>query len=161
MNQVIGTLLVGIGATLVIDLWALLRRGLFGTALPNYAFVGRWIGHMASGRFRHDSMARAAPIAGELWIGWALHYTSGVAFAGVLAGIGGRAWMLRPTLGLALLVGISTVAAPFLLMQPGMGAGVAASRTPHPGAARLQSLITHTVFGLGLFAAARVVSAAF
>jgi hypothetical protein len=51
-----------------------------------------------------------------------------------------------------LLVGVATVAAPFLVMQPGMGAGIAASRTPRPGAARLQSLVTHTVFGLGLYA---------
>jgi Protein of unknown function (DUF2938) len=45
------------------------------------------------------------------------------------------------------------VAAPFLLMQPGMGAGIAASRTPRPAAARLHSLVTHGIFGLGLYAA--------
>ena len=65
----------------------------------------------------------------------------------------GLDWARQPTLGPALLVGIGTVAAPFLVMQPGMGAGVAASRTPRPAAARLQSLVTHTIFGLGLYAA--------
>jgi hypothetical protein len=40
---------------------------------------------------------------------------------------------------------------PFLVMQPAMGAGIAASRTRNPGAARLQSLVTHAVFGLGLY----------
>ncbi|MEZ0237260.1 MAG: DUF2938 family protein [Methylophilaceae bacterium] len=34
-----------------------------------------------------------------------------------------------------------------------MGAGIAASRTPRPNAARIQSLITHGVFGLGLYIA--------
>ncbi len=63
-----------------------------------------------------------------------------------------------PTLGPALLVGVGTVAAPFLLMQPGMGAGIAASRTPRPNAARLQSLATHAVFGAGLYAAALVLN---
>jgi Protein of unknown function (DUF2938) len=53
----------------------------------------------------------------------------------------------------ALLVGIGTVAAPFLLMQPGMGAGIAASRTPRPAAARVQSLLTHFIFGVGLYGA--------
>jgi len=43
--------------------------------------------------------------------------------------------------------------APFFLMQPGMGAGIATSKTPRPNAARLQSLITHAVFGLGLYGA--------
>jgi len=52
MDHLIATLLTGIGATLIIDLWALLRRGLFGTALPNYALVGRWVGHMATTRSR-------------------------------------------------------------------------------------------------------------
>ena len=36
-------------------------------------------------------------------------------------------------------------------MQPGMGAGIAASRTPAPNKARLQSLLNHGVFGVGLY----------
>jgi hypothetical protein len=59
------------------------------------------------------------------------------------------------------MVGVGTVAAPFLLMQPAMGAGVAASRTPRPAAARLQSLITHAIFGLGLYGSGLLVSLAF
>jgi hypothetical protein len=66
----------------------------------------------------------------------------------------GLEWVRHPTIGPALLVGIGTVLAPFLVLQPGMGAGVAASRTPRPVAARVQSLVTHTVFGLGLYASA-------
>lgn len=50
------------------------------------------------------------------------------------------------------------MAAPFLLMQPGMGAGIAASRTPRPTIARLHSLLTHAIFGLGLYAASRITS---
>lgn len=159
MDYLIGSLLIGIGATLATDLWALVRRRTLGTTLPNYALVGRWIGHMAHGRFRHESMARAAPIRGERLIGWTFHYATGIAFAGILLGVGGAAWMRRPTVGLALLVGIATVAAPFLVMQPGMGAGIAASRTPRPNAARLQSMVTHAVFGLGLYVTAWVASA--
>jgi hypothetical protein len=56
------------------------------------------------------------------------------------------------------IVGVTTVAAPLFIMQPAMGAGIAASRTPRPGAARAQSLITHTVFGVGLYAAAIAIS---
>jgi hypothetical protein len=41
-------------------------------------------------------------------------------------------------------------------MQPGMGAGIAASRTPRPNSARLHSVVTHAVFGLGLYAAGLV-----
>ena len=59
--------------------------------------------------------------------------------------------MRHPTLAPALIVGIGTVAAPFLLLQPGMGAGIAASRTPDPAAARMRSLVMHAVFGVGLY----------
>jgi Protein of unknown function (DUF2938) len=50
------------------------------------------------------------------------------------------------------------IAAPFPLMQPGMGAGIAASRTPRPNAARLQSLVTHAFFGFGLYAASLILN---
>jgi len=70
----------------------------------------------------------------------------------------GTAWFSNPALVPALIVGVVTVLAPFLVMQPAMGAGFAASRTPRPGAARLQSLITHVVFGLGLYVAALLIA---
>ncbi|MDO9126054.1 MAG: DUF2938 family protein, partial [Parvibaculum sp.] len=40
----------------------------------------------------------------------------------------------------------------------GMGAGIAASKTPKPNAARLRSLVSHTVFGIGLYVAALLVA---
>src|SRR5690606_6724494 len=106
-------------------------------------------------RFRHDSIAASAQVRGEHIMGWTAHYLTGIAFATLFIGIWGLAWMRHPAIGPALAFGIGTVAAPFLLMQPGMGAGIAASRTPSPGSARLQSLITHAVFGLGLYATGR------
>jgi len=139
------------------DLWGLARKPLLGISPPNYALVGRWIAEMTRGRFRHDSIAASATVRGEHIIGWTAHYLTGIAFAALLIGIWGPAWLQQPTIGPALTVGIGSVAAPFLLMQPGMGAGIAASRTPHPASARLQSLVTHGVFGLGLYAAAQVV----
>jgi hypothetical protein len=155
MNSLVFTLFVGVGATAVMDLWGLARKPLLGVAPPNYALVGRWLAHMAHGRFRHDAIAASAPVRGEHIIGWTAHYLIGIAFAALLVGIWGAAWIRQPTLGPALAVGIGTVAAPFLLMQPGMGAGIAASRTPRPASARLQSVITHAMFGLGLYAAGR------
>lgn len=151
MNQLVVTLIIGIGATAVTDLWAIARKPLLGIAPPNYGLVGRWIAHMTRGRFRHAAITAASPVRGELIVGWTAHYLIGIAFAALLIGIWGVPWVEHPTIGPALAVGIGTVAAPFLLMQPGMGAGIAASRTPHPASARLQSLVTHAVFGLGLY----------
>ena len=154
-NGLLGAVVIGVGATAVMDLWAHARRRLTGAPSLDYALVGRWLGWMPRGRFRHDPIAASSPVRGERAIGWSAHYLTGIAIAGVLLAVFGPAWACRPTLGPALLVGIGSVAAPFLLMQPAMGAGLAARRTPDPVAARLRSLGTHAVFGVGLYAAAR------
>lgn len=146
-------LLVGAGATAVMDLWVLVRKRWLGVPSLDYGLVGRWIGWMARGRFRHAPIAASAPVSGERVIGWAAHYLIGVAFAAMLLAVWGVDWIRHPTIAPALIVGIGSVAAPFLVMQPGMGAGIAASRTPQPGLARRRSLLTHGVFGLGLYAA--------
>jgi hypothetical protein len=158
MNDLACTILTGVGATVVMDLWVIARQRLLHVPPPNYGLVGRWLAHMPRGRFRHESIAAALPMRGERLIGWTTHYLIGIAFAAILPVAWGLAWIQRPTIGPALVVGIGTVAAPFLVMQPAMGAGFAASRTPRPAAARLQSLITHAVFGLGLYAAGWAVS---
>ena len=147
------TIFIGIGATLLMDLWSLVRRRLLGIALPDYGLVGRWLAYMPRGRFRHAPIGGSPPLRGERAIGWIAHYLTGIAFAAILLALWGHEWTRSPTLAPALLVGLGTVAAPFLLMQPGMGAGFAASRTPRPGSARLQSLITHAIFGFGLYLA--------
>jgi hypothetical protein len=157
MELAASILLIGAGATAATDLWAIARRRLLGVPAPNYGLVGRWIAHMPRGRFRHDAIAAAPPVRGERVVGWTAHYLIGVAFAAILPGVWGPEWIRNPAIGPALAVGIGTVAAPFLVMQPGMGAGIAASRTPNPASARLQSLLMHAVFGLGLYAAARAV----
>lgn len=160
MNPLLSTVIVGAGATVVMDAWGIVRRPLLGLPPPDYGLVGRWIAHMPRGRFRHDSIAAATPIRGERVIGWIAHYLTGIAFAGILVGLCGVGWLHAPTLVPALAVGLGSVAAPFLLMQPGMGAGVAARRTPRPGRARIQSVLTHAIFGLGLYAAGWMASVA-
>jgi hypothetical protein len=152
MDLFMSTVVTGIVATLVVDLWGLARKPLLGVPPPDYGPVGRWFAHMGHGKFRHDSIAAARPFRGERMLGWLVHYLTGIIFAALLTGIWGTTWLREPTIGPALLVGIGTVAAPFLLMQPAMGTGIAASRTARPAAARLQSLLTHAVFGLGLYA---------
>lgn len=153
MDYLVCALLTGAGATAVLDLWSIVRRRLLGIALPDYGLVGRWLAYMPGGRFRHRSISASPPMPGERLIGWSAHYLIGIAFAAILLGIWGLAWVRHPTIGPALAVGLGTVAAPFLVMQPGMGAGIAASRTPRPAAARLQSLATHAISGLGLYGA--------
>ena len=157
MAHLICSILIGAGATVSMDLWGIARKRLFGIPPPDYRLVGRWLAYMPRGRFRHDSIKHAQPVKGEGLIGWTAHYLIGIAFAAVLLGLCGLAWIRHPSIGPALAVGIGTVAAPYLVMQPGMGAGIAGNRTPRPTVTRVQSLVTHTIFGLGLYAAGWIV----
>ncbi|VWC31039.1 DUF2938 domain-containing protein [Burkholderia metallica] len=151
--------LIGAGATLAMDLWTLFRRRAFGIPSLDYALVGRWIGHMAQGRFRHASIAAAPPVPGERALGWFAHYAIGIAFAALPVAIAGTEWIAAPTPLPALVAGLGSVAAPFFVMQPAFGFGIAASRTPQPGVARRRSLVTHLSYGVGLYLAACTLAA--
>jgi hypothetical protein len=140
------------------DLWALLRRWLFGVPTLDPAMLGRWVGHMPEGRFTHPGMASVPPVRGERLIGRTAHYAIGVTFAALLLAVCGEGWARRPTPGPALLVGFVTVVAPLFILQPAMGLGVAASRAPRPNVARLGSLVSHLVFGLGLYGSAWILA---
>jgi Protein of unknown function (DUF2938) len=145
--------LIGAGATMVMDVWALLLRQ-FGVPSLNLAFLGRWVGHLPRGRWRHLSIARATPVRGESWIGWCAHYAIGITFSALLLWTYGLGWARSPSLLPALFTGIVTVVAPLLILQPGMGAGIASWKTPTPVFNCIKSLATHTIFGLGMYLAA-------
>ena len=51
-------ILIGGGGTIVMDLWALLLRQ-FGIPSLNFAFLGRWLGHLPEGQWTHESIAKA------------------------------------------------------------------------------------------------------
>lgn len=153
MELAVRVALIGIGATFVMDVWTLVQWRLSGVKGLDYALVGRWLGHMPA-RFRHASIAAAPPVKAERIIGWTAHYLIGVGFAGLLVAMFGADWVRNPTLGPAITIGLLTVTAPFFVMQPCFGLGIAASRLPNPNAARLRSLLTHLIFGLGLYASA-------
>jgi hypothetical protein len=155
---VVRSIVIGAGATLTMDLWAaLLRR--FGVPSLNFALLGRWIGYLPRRRWFHESIAKTAPIPGELLIGWGAHYSLGIMFGALLLAVFGLQWGRSPTLLPALLIGIGTVVAPLFVLQPALGAGIASSKTRTPVFNSVKSLVTHTVFGLGLFFAARLTAA--
>ena len=147
-------LAIGTGATIVTDVWALARQRLFGIPPLDYALVGRWIAHMPQGRWVHASIGAAAPKALEAPLGWAMHFLTGILFATGLVLWQGTSWLAAPSLRAALAFGLATAVFPFFVMQPAMGAGWAASRTPRPWHARMHSLVTHGIFGLGMYATA-------
>ncbi|MDW5376231.1 DUF2938 domain-containing protein [Halomonas sp. HP20-15] len=150
------TIAIGVGATVFMDFWALLQKRLFGIPSLDYAMVGRWLGHIPNGRLHHDDPIGAAPsVTGENLIGWMAHYASGIVLAALLLAIWGLDWVQAPTLAPPLIMGLGSIVAPFFILQPALGAGIAARRTPSPNIARARSLIAHLSFSIGLFIAAQ------
>jgi hypothetical protein len=158
VSHIAGAIAMGIGATLVMDLWNLFLKRTFHVPSLDYCLLGRWLRHLQGGILRHASIAAAPPRSFECAVGRVAHYAIGVVFALVFVVIADSDWMARPTLLPALLYGIGTVVFPFFILQPSLGFGVAASKTPKPAQARLKSLATHTVFGVGLYLCALGVS---
>lgn len=152
------TVLIGIGATALMDLGMLLQARL-GLPGAGFAMVGRWIGHFARGRFAHAAIAKAEPIRFEPALGWLTHYLIGIAYAALLVALLGSRWLAQPTAVHALAFGALTVAAPWFVMQPAMGAGFMASKTAAPLKNGLKSLANHLVFGAGLYMAAVALAA--
>jgi uncharacterized membrane protein YagU involved in acid resistance len=157
-SDILGAITIGIGATLAMDVWNLFLKRVFGIPSLNYCLLGRWLGHMPEGTLRHANIAAAPQKPLECTVGRIAHYTIGAVLALVFVVLASGHWLARPTLLPALLYGIGTVVFPFFVMQPSFGLGFAASRTPRPAQARLKSLVTHTVFGVGLYVCALGVS---
>lgn len=157
LQNIMLAMAIGVGATAVMDAWLLLLK-YRGVPTLNFAFIGRWVGHLFRGKLLHPAIAASAPIQGERSLGWLMHYATGIAFAAVLLAVEGLSWARHPTLLPALAVGLLTVAIPLFFIQPAMGAGIASSRTPAPIKNCLKSLANHSVFGLGLYLTAALVS---
>ena len=94
----------------------------------------------------------------ELVIGWGTHYAVGIVFSTVLVALQGSGWLHRPTFVPALLTGLATVAMPLFVMQPAMGSGFAASKTPTPLKNCTRSIANHAVFGVGMYLSAIAVA---
>lgn len=143
--------LMGVGATLLMDLWAqFLKRG-FQVPSLDLCLLGRWVLHMPSGTLAHPNIRAAQPRPHECAAGLASHYLIGIGFGIGFVLLMGPGWLARPSLLPAVLFGVVTVLVPFLTLQPALGLGIASARTPAPWRARVKSLATHTVFGAGLY----------
>ncbi len=152
------SVLIGIGATALMDVWAIALNKVFGIPPPNWGLVGRWFCHLTKGKVFHDDITKASPYPNELTIGWISHYLVGILYAAVLVLWGGQAWLAAPTFLPAWIVGLVTVGAGWFLLQPGMGAGWAASKRPNANQIRVLNILTHTVFAAGMYGSALLIS---
>jgi hypothetical protein len=151
------TVLIGVGATALLDLWAWTLQRLFKVPAPNWGLVGRWFCHLTEGKVFHDDITDARSYAFERAVGWLGHYVVGIIYAGALLAFTRPDWPLAPTLAPALAVGLITVGAGWFLLQPGMGAGIAASKRSNARQIRALNIAGHLVFGFGLYGSALLI----
>ena len=154
----ISGLVMGLGATIAMDIWALALNRILGIGLPNWGNVGRWVAHLRHGTVFHDNISDAAPVPRETTIGWIFHYVVGLIYGVILALIMGSAWLAAPTFFPAWIFAIITIAGGWCLLHPGMGLGWFLSKTPTPWKNRGMGLLAHTAFGLGLWGTALVLA---
>ncbi len=141
---------VGIVATLTGDLWQRFLL-MIGLPPPNWGLVGRWVAGFARGTFVHRPITATPKVPGEVAIGWAFHYAVGIAYAALYLAIMKFGFGSGPTLVSALVFSITLLIAPWFVMQPALGLGFVAARTPNPARVRAINISVHTVFGLGLY----------
>lgn len=152
------TVIGSIGSAFI-DAWSLVLRRALHVSTLDYAMLGRWLGNIPRGQFFHKRIASAPRVRGERPLGWFAHYAIGIAFALVLLVAWGSDWTESPTIVPPMVVGLASIAAPWFIMQPAFGAGIAGAKTPNPLASRLRNLGTHTVYGLGLYLSALTLAA--
>lgn len=154
-------ILIGIGATIIMDLWALILAAMPGQARPNWGLVGRWFWHLRHGQIFHDDISDAKPYKHEVALGWIGHYAVGILYGVIFAIYGGAEWLADPVFLPVWIFGILTVSAGWFLLQPGLGIGWAASKLPNARNVRLLNLIAHTFFALGMYGTALLLQSSF
>ena len=65
MDALAEIIIVGVIAIVVLDLWQLALKFLFGVPSGNWAHVGRWVSHFTRGRLYHRAIGEAEPFRYE------------------------------------------------------------------------------------------------
>lgn len=146
-------LIVGILATVSMDVVAVMavRLGIAGRGPRRTGpdLIGRWVGYLLRGKFRHMDILQTPPLRGELVLGLAAHYLIGIVLTLVYLGL--LVVMHAPPTALsAILYGLATTAFPWFLMFLSQGMGWLGRSAPGDAHLVRVSLFNHVVFGLGI-----------
>lgn len=144
------SIIIGILATLLMDLFSYLRKKMTQIPPANYAFVGRWVLTWFDGQYWHKNITQSTAKSGETIVGWTMHYLTGIVFVCfflILNDLGFYPINLLSSIA----YGLMTTLAPFIILQPAFGFGYFAQQTPQPQQAIKNSLTAHLLFGFGLY----------
>jgi len=149
--MIIDSLIVGIAATLTLDLAQQLMKLVLGWPATNWAIIGRWAAGVAQGQFVNHAIGSSPQVYNELTIGWLVHYGVGIAYGAIYLFLAYVILGTGPGFVPAMAFGILSVAVTWFMMEPILGAGVMATNTDNPNVKRMHDLGSHAGFGLGLY----------
>ncbi|WP_108263488.1 DUF2938 family protein [Mangrovicoccus ximenensis] len=156
MRFVLFSLVAGIAATLVFDLWKLATDRLRGRSGSPWGMVGRWVLGLARGQAMLDQSRSDPPSRGEYAVGWAFHYAVGIAYAAMLPLFWGMGYIDAPTVWPAILIGlVLTTFAGLCILTPAMGGGFLAGNTPNQAERINETLQNHAIFAVALYMGAK------
>ncbi len=143
----------GVLATVTMDaamaLAVLLAPDTFASDKIDLAMIGRWAGGLARGRWRHDDITAEPPMRGELCMGLATHYLTGVVLTQVYVAALRRGGLMPDPLK-ATAFGLATSALPLLILYPSMGYGCCGRRADDARRLLRVMLLGHVAFGAGI-----------
>lgn len=151
MNLLWRTVAAGAIATLSMDLLSALAYWLrLSAPLPPY-LIGRWFAYVAKAKLFHADIANVPAVPHEIAIAVPVHYAIGVALTTCFVRALSYGGQSPRNLPFALAFGVSTNLLPWLVMFPSMGYGFFGSHGPAGTRLFLSSLMSHAIFGLGLW----------
>ena len=111
--------------------------------------IGRWAEGLGRGRWRHADITAEPRLRGELVVGLAVHYLTGIALTEVYFALLRRGG-LKPGPLKATAFGLATAVLPLLVLYPSLGYGCCARRSGDARRLVRIMLLGHTAFGAGI-----------
>lgn len=144
---------VGLLSTVIMDLGGglglLLGIAGRGPRRMGHELIGRWVGYMFRGKFKHADILATQPLRGELIFGILVHDLIGTILALFYFGFLGITHILSTAL-IAIAYGLATTVFPWFLMFPSEGMGWLGRNAPDNAHLDRASLFNHAFFGFGL-----------
>jgi len=148
---IINGIFIGLIATAIFDLFQSSLSFAYQINKPKWHLVGRYFANFKDKIYYQDDIENEEIIKNELVIGYFIHYLIGIIY-GVIYMVFNIIFFNNPSLFLALIIGFITVLGNWCIMMPfAFNKGFFASEQNGRIHLLTQNLISHFIFGMGLF----------
>ena len=109
-------LIVGVVATLMLDIVQQLMKLAFGWPTTNWGIIGRWAAGLPQGQFVNQQIGKSPPVKNELTLGWLVHYGVGIAYGAIYLFLVYVVFGTTPGFVPAMIFGLGSVAVTWFMM---------------------------------------------